>query len=57
MVRVAEVKFKASDVTVLAPETRKVLEMKSVIGLSLSFFESGSDLQFEKFLQMMKEVM
>ena len=57
VLRVAEVKFKASDVTVSAPETRKVLEMKSVSGLSLSFFESGSDLQFEKFLQMMKEVM
>ena len=57
VVRVAEVKFKASDVTVSAPEMRKVLEMKSVSGLSLSFFESGSDLQFEKFLQMMKEVM
>lgn len=57
VVRVAEVKFKTSDMTVSANETRKVLEMKSVSGLSLSFFESGSDLQFEKFLQMMKEVM
>ena len=57
VVRVAEVKFKTSDMTVSANETRKVLEMKSVSGFSLSFFESGSDLQFEKFLQMMKEVM
>ena len=57
VVRVAEVKFKASDVMKSAPETRKVLEVKSDSGLSLSFFESGSDMQFEKLLQMIKEVM
>ena len=55
VVRVAEVKFKASDVS--APEARKVLELKSTNGFSLSFFEPGSDMQFEKLLQMMKEVM
>lgn len=57
IIRVAEVTFKSSVGERISQEEKKILELKAANGLSLSFFESVSGEQFEKFLHLVKEVL